>query len=261
MAELMLLLAFLASAAAGIYDLKTTEVPEEIPALMVSFGLFYWFVSALTFGDFYPLAVSMSVGTLLLALGILAYKKGQWGGADAWILASIAYMVPLFGSEIFMANFLSNFLIVGALYTVIYAAGLGLLRPGVFSYFIKDIRINAKFFILPVFFLIVSLFTYAFQGIDAFLRLSIIFLLLVAFWRYGKIIESRVFRKRISSSALKEGDVVEGMIWRGITKPEINEIRKKKKYVVIKEGVRFVPAFPLTLLVTVAFGNLLFVFI
>lgn len=261
MAELMILFAFLASAAAGIYDLKTTEVPEEIPALMVSFGLFYWFVSALTFGDFYPLAVSISIGTLLLALGILAYKKGQWGGADAWILASIAYMVPLFGNEIFMANFLSNFLIVGALYTIIYATGLGLKNPKVFSCFLSDLKSNAKFFILPIFFLIVSILTYTIQGIDMFLKLSILFLLLIAFWRYGRIIESHVFRKRVSSSALKEGDVVEGMIWRGITKSEINEIRKKKKYVVIKEGVRFVPAFPLTLLATVIFGNLLFVFI
>ncbi len=261
MSELMILFAFLASAAAGLYDLKTTEVPEEIPVLMISFGLFYWFVYALTIGDFYPLLLSISLGTLLLALGILAYKKGQWGGADAWILASIAYMVPLIGGEVFMLSFLPNFLIVGALYTIIYAIALGLKNPKVFNYFLSDLKSNAKFFILPVFFLIVSILTYTIQGVDTFLKLAILFLLIIAFWRYGKVIESHVFRKKIPASELKEGDVVEGMIWRGLGEPEINEIRKKKKYVVIKEGVRFVPAFPLALLVTIIYGSLLFIFI
>ncbi|MBI4018458.1 MAG: hypothetical protein HY368_02515, partial [Candidatus Aenigmarchaeota archaeon] len=55
---------------------------------------------------------------------------------------------------------------------------------------------------------------------------------------------------------LKPGDVLEKMIWRGLTREEIREIKRKEKYAVVKEGVRFVPAFALTLVATLLYGNI-----
>lgn len=261
MAELMILSALLASAAAGIYDLRTTEVPEDIPALMIASGVFYWFIHALALGDFYPLFISLSVGTLLLAASLLLYRKGQWGEADAWILAGIAYMIPLHNG-IFMLPFMLNFFIVGAAYTIVYTIILGLLHRSVFRHFARDMAANARVLILPAALLIAAA---AFSALGApaeiLLRFSVMLALLLVFWRYAKVVEARVFRRRISAKNLKVGDVVEGMIWRGLKKEEISEIRRKRRYVVVKEGVRFVPVFPIALAVTLLYGNLLLLFI
>ncbi|MCS7106355.1 MAG: hypothetical protein NZ942_03500, partial [Candidatus Aenigmarchaeota archaeon] len=58
-------------------------------------------------------------------------------------------------------------------------------------------------------------------------------------------------------SKLKVGDVLaESKLWEGITQKDLIKIKKSgKKYVVIKEGVRFAPAFPLALLFTLYFGD------
>jgi len=50
------------------------------------------------------------------------------------------------------------------------------------------------------------------------------------------------------------------MIWRGLTEKEVRKIRRTKKYVVIKDGIRFVPVFPITLVISILFGNIFFLF-
>ncbi len=253
--------ALLGSAIAGIWDLLTTEVPDEIPALMISFGVFGWYASALTTGNFLPLFYSLAFGTLILAAGWLLYKKGHWGGADAFILAAIAYVMPVYNGRLLLADYLLNFLAVSSAYMIIYALALGAARREVFGYLAEDIRKNIRMlaiilsaFAVPALFLAYS--GYA-SGINMFAAAALITL----FWRYAHVIEQKIFRKRIPSSELKAGDVVEDMIWRGITEEEIAKIRKSKKYVVVKEGIRFVPVFSITLLVTVLYGNVFFAFI
>ena len=45
-------------------------------------------------------------------------------------------------------------------------------------------------------------------------------------------------------------------IWEGITEKELKKIKKSgKKFIWIKEGVRFAPAFPLALLFTILVGD------
>ncbi|HDD46289.1 MAG TPA: hypothetical protein ENG42_02350 [Candidatus Aenigmarchaeota archaeon] len=76
------------------------------------------------------------------------------------------------------------------------------------------------------------------------------------FFYYSKIIDEIVLKKRILTKNLKEGDVLAGSKWRGLNKKEIAKLRKRKKYVWIKEGVRFAPVFPITMLVTLFYGSL-----
>ena len=65
------------------------------------------------------------------------------------------------------------------------------------------------------------------------------------------------FKKRIPISELKVGDVpVDYKVWEGITEKELKKIKRSgRKYIWIKEGVRFAPAFPLALLFTLFFGD------
>jgi len=268
MIEIIILIALGATALAGLWDLRTTEVPDQIPAIMIIAGLAYWFISATLTGDFQPLIFSSAIGTFLLAVGLLLYKKGQWGGADAWILASVGYMIPLYSGSLFIIPYIMNFFIISAAYMIVYSLLLGIRNPYVFRLFAKDIRDNKKIFLLPVSFLAaVMAFSYYVltQGylvnISVPLEIFVLIFLLTLFWRYGKIIEDKVFKKKIPTSKLKVGDVLEEMNWVGLTKKQVAQIKKRKRFVTIKEGVRFVPVFFLSLVATLLFGNLLFAFV
>jgi hypothetical protein len=49
---------------------------------------------------------------------------------------------------------------------------------------------------------------------------------------------------------------LEYRIWEGITEKELEKIKKSgRKYIYIKEGVRFAPTFPLALIFTLWFGD------
>jgi Flp pilus assembly protein protease CpaA len=263
MIELLVIIALVGTVLAGLWDLKTTEVPDEIPALMITLGIFVLFIQSTITRDFYPLAVSLVSGTIVLAIGLLLYKKGEWGGADAWIFAGVAYTIPFYNGEIFIVNYFYNFLIVSVFYMIIYSIVVGVLHRESFHYFKEGVAEKWKFVAAPpiVFFFAVG-YIISLRGASVFspyfILSTILIFLLGLFWIYAKAIEKHVFRKRIPTSRLKEGDVVEDMIWRGITMDEISQISKKKKFVVVKEGVRFVPVFAIALVFTLFFGNLLF---
>ena len=70
--------------------------------------------------------------------------------------------------------------------------------------------------------------------------------------------KKKVLKRMVSSKNLKEGDVIDGMKWVGLTKDEIKDIQKTKKHVVIKEGLRFVPVFFITLIITLFYGNIFY---
>ncbi len=261
----ILLPALVLTAVAGLWDLKTTEVPDEIPAIMIVSGIAFWLIDASITGNLLPLAISLTVGSLLLAFGLALYKKGQWGGADAWILAAVGYMVPLYAGSLFIIPYIFNFLIVSAAYMIVYALVLGVKNRRVFPLFAKDLKENKKVFILPFAFLafllafgyFVSSLGYRTRFLPALEIFLLVFLLMV-FWRYGRVIERHVLRKRVPASGLKAGDVLDGMKWVGLTRQQVSAVRKKKRFVTIKEGVRFVPVFFLSLMVTLLYGNLFF---
>ena len=61
------------------------------------------------------------------------------------MLAAIGYVIPVYAAgRIFMIDYIFNFFIVGAAYTIIYAIVLGFMNPNTFSYFLKDLRENKK---------------------------------------------------------------------------------------------------------------------
>jgi Flp pilus assembly protein protease CpaA len=257
----LIIIALAGAVIGGLWDLKTTEVPDEVPALMISFGLFILFIRAIFFNETMNLFASMAIGTILLALGLILYKKGQWGGADAWMLAAIGYLIPFYGDQLFMINYLPNFLIVSAGYMFVYTLALGILNPSLFRKFPEEFKIQKKLvigiiaaFLVPI--LILSL-VLRFSPVP--LASTFILVVLLAFFLvYAKVIEKYAFKKRIPVNQLRVGDVLEEMLWRGITAEELTKIKKEKRFVVIKEGVRFVPVFAITIVVTILFGNLLF---
>jgi Flp pilus assembly protein protease CpaA len=263
MIEIMILVALAGSVAAGLWDVYTTEVPDEIPAVMVAFGVFYWFIDATATSNFFNLGISLLVGTVLLVFGFAMYKTKQWGGADALMLAAIGYVLPVYLGRIFMLDYIFNFFIVGAAYTIVYAIILGFMNRFVFGYFVEDIKKNAKIVagIPGIFACFVAAMYIAGLSVMPLLYVLALIILITIFWRYGVVVESRVFKRKVKTKDLKPGDVIDDMHWVGLTAEQIKSVQKKKKYAIVKEGIRFVPAFPIALVVTLLVGNILFWFI
>lgn len=254
-----LIIALIGSIAAGAWDLKTTEVPDEIPLLMVGLGVFYWFINAVSTGSFFAFFISLLVGTIVLVFGWTMYRTKQWGGADALMLAAIGYVIPVYAGRIFMIDYIFNFFIVGAVYTILYAIILGFMNRGVLGYFAKDLKQSKKLVAgIPGIFAIfvLAMFILGVYIVPLLYILAIIIIITV-FWRYGLVIEKRVFRKRVHTKKLKPGDVIDDMHWVGLTKEQVKSVQKRKKYATVKEGIRFVPVFPISLVVTLVWGNIL----
>jgi len=59
--------------------------------------------------------------------------------------------------------------------------------------------------------------------------------------------------KKVKISELREGDVLlDFKVWRGITKEEIEDLKRRRvKYVFIKEGVRYAPTFLFSLILLI----------
>lgn len=263
----MFAVALTGSLIAGIWDLKTTEIPDEIPTLMAGIGIFFWFVFALTFGSFYVFFMSMAVGLVFLVFGWVLYKAGQWGGGDAKLMAAIGCLVPTMpGAFIFSFSFFSNVFFVGAAYVIAYSVVIGFMnRDIVVSNFVDDLSMKWKrIFMAPVIITAVFLSMMLYFSMIDFAMLSGLFVsvfLIMVFWRYARVIEKKVFMKEVPASSLREGDVLRGSkIWDGLTAEEAARLRKTRKKYVIKEGVRFGPVFCIALVITIAFGNLVFIF-
>lgn len=256
----IVILAIIGTALAGIWDLRTTEVPDQLPYGMIAVGIGYWVLNWVINGDIYSLAVSLLVGSLLLVFGLILYKRGQWGGADAWILAAIGYMIPVYSGSIFIIPYLMNFMIVAIAYTVVYALIIGLLHADVFRHLAKDLREKAKIIGAAIGGLVLAILLLSTQlpsALQLWRLVPLIFLLLV-FWRYAVVLEGKVFKKKIPASKLRIGDVLEKGNWVGLTERQIKKIRRTKRFVTIKDGMRFVPVFAIALVLTLLYGNLFF---
>jgi len=273
---ILIVVAFVGSVLASLFDLKTTEIPDEIPYAMMVVGIIAYVIKSFLVVSYWPFLLSVIVGLSFLGFGFLMYYMGQWGGGDAKVLSAIGFLVPVLPQQLnktlffpFPLSFFFNVFLVGAIYMIVYAIVLSMINRKIWSVFIKDLRANARMILIFNFSLIVFLFLlgsvltryfelvhffniFTFGVIVALLTLSFFLL-----WKFVKTVEDVGFKKKIRISELKVGDVpLDYKIWEGITEKELEKIKKSgKKYIYIKEGVRFAPAFPMALIFTLVFGD------
>jgi Flp pilus assembly protein protease CpaA len=271
------IIALAGSSIAAVWDLKTTEIPDQIPHAMIVLALILAVTRSILEGSYIPMAMSLLAGGTFLALGFLLYFFGQWGGGDAKVLAAIAFLLPttpkFFKKELllpFPVSYFLNVLYVGAAYMIVYAFVIALTNKRVNAAFVKDVKASSNFILFSVpaiFFLFLTINWYAANMLmleadstyllwNSLLPLSFFFCLWFL-WKFVRAVENVGFKKRIPVPMLKVGDVLlESKQWEGITAAEVRRIKKSgKKYVWIKEGVRFGVAFPLALIFTLYFGD------
>ena len=263
----LLWLAFIITAAgtmaAGIWDLKTTEVPDEISAILAALGIFIWFVFGATTGNFVPLALAAAFGAGLLLFGWALYKLGGWGGGDAKIFAAMFCILPLVG---LFLDFIFNFFIVAVIYIILYVLIISLANKKIFSYWAKSIKSSAlKMAGLSI--LALALISLAVAAVfdPFFISITILVIIIdamILFFTLAKVVEKKLFKQTVPASKLKLGDVLaSSKQWIGIEKEQLAKLQKSGKPVQIKEGIRFTMVFPITLIITWFFGNVMFLFI
>lgn len=268
------------SIVASAYDLKTTEVPNWVFYAMMIVGIPAVVLKFILSGNFDAFAISGVTGIGLFAFGFLMYKIGQWGGADMVLLALVGFMIPSIGLAFpggtafpFGMSFLFNVFMIGAGYMVVYAIIFSLIHGKLFPKFLHEMKKSWRSFSI-----IVSLAAVAFTGITLYigsligsslpfseivrnvlLSTSIITAFLVIY-KFARLVENFGFKKKIPVSKLRVGDML--MSERklvGISDSQIGRLKRSGvKSVWIKEGVRFIPVFPMALLFTLYFGDVIF---
>jgi Flp pilus assembly protein protease CpaA len=250
---------------ASYYDLKTTEIPDYLPIVMIAAGILLNLVNFLITKNSEYLFLSIMNGIVFSTIGFSMYFAGQWGAGDAFLLASVGFLIPknFFLNEDFpfLFTYLVNLFFLGSIYMIIYSIAYAIREKTAAKYFKEQMnKLYWAIFALFIFFLIASsIISYLiFNSIN--LKLVIIStvssIILIILWIFSKSVE-KSFIKRIPVSKLKVGDVlVESKRWDGITEKKLMEIKRSgKKYVYIKTGVCFAPAFPIALIYTFLFGN------
>jgi len=270
---ILFLVAFIGSTAAGFYDLKTTEIPDEIPYAMIFIGIIGNIVQSYLTWSYWPFIYSMIAGLSFLGFGFIMYYLGQWGGGDAKVLSAIGFLLPTYQSAKLMLpfsmSFFFNLFLVGAFYMIFYAITLSFINKKIWTAFFTDLKANARMILIYNSALVLTIILIGFLSaryLD-FLPLTTFTIFVVTIglasaglyvlWKFVKAVENVGFKKRIPVSKLRLGDVPDYYkIWEGVTEKEIKKIKKSgKKYIWIKEGVRFAPAFPIALIFTLVFGD------
>ena len=243
MMEIPFLIAISTTLFAGIYDLKTSDVLEEIPALMISLGLFYWYMLSLICKEPMHIVNSILTGLFFLSLGLLLFKLKFWGDGDAWILGGLGFLLPSLNFPFYPFSFILLIFIIGGIYSLIYIIAYGMLNKKVRKAFVSEFK---KYQNLCLSFLILCML------ISVFIPIAILLGALPVIYLYSKIIE-RNMRRKVRTDKLKVGDVIAGREIVGLTKEEIEKLKKERKFVEIQEGVRFTMVFPITLVLVYLF--------
>ena len=208
-----IIIALVGSIFCGLWDLKTSDIPDKICWLMISLGIGLHGLESYLIGSTAPLISSLTVGSIFLAFGIFMYYTGQWGGGDGELLTAIGFTLPTASVLTFFpfpVAFFFNLVFLGAFYSVIYVIFLA-----------KMPNVERK-------------------GLEFYRNVPVKKLM------KGDVIGEDIPRLNIYKRKI-----------RGLTEKEILKIRKIKKNVIVREGIRYGPAFPLALAFTLYYGDLI----
>ncbi|MBI2085519.1 MAG: prepilin peptidase [Candidatus Aenigmarchaeota archaeon] len=275
---LLMLVGSLGFAYTGYKDLKTTEFPDWVPyAIMVS-SVLIKLAEALVINDFTIFTGSIINGLLLFGIGYILYFLGTWADGDAYILGALGFLFPLKTSLFNPTYFLplplmliSNVFLFGGIYMIVYAFAIGFRNKWIFTDLKKDLSKNARKLFLSIFLISTFAFGATYMMAKSFnvainaallsvpAGFIVYSILLIFLWRYVKLIDKKIFVKKIPASKLRFGDIPVSAKLLRMPDPEmIKKLRAKGGYIKIKEGVRFTPVFLIAFIFTLVYGDAIY---
>jgi hypothetical protein len=266
---------------AAYKDLRTTEFPDWLPYSIITAAVIARGIYAYVLGDWWILLSAFLYGGIFFGIGYVLYMAKQWGDGDAWLLGSLGFLLSdptgiysewnfAFTRFPFPAAVLFNFFFASFVYLLAYSISVGLANPRPLKAFfgglrkdLGEIRNIVMVFTGACLAMFAALF---YAGLPLWFLLTILYfppllITMLLFMRYARFIEDTMFRKRINVKYLKVGDVPSDEKWKVMDEKTLKKLRKRGGKIWIKEGVRFAPAFVITVLVTLFYGNVLSLFL
>lgn len=269
---------------ATLSDIKTKEIPNWLNFSLIIFSILVYSLISLKSKSVFPLLYSVITFITFFIIGSIMYYSKQWGGGDAKLLAALGaalpvypeilkrYFTPKFETAFFPTTIILNIIITGAIYGIIILLIKIIQNRKVFLQELKSItkryrKLGTLLLIISIFVLIISYFTinnYQIKILGISLGILIIFLFFLMI--IIKAAEASSMYKVIPVSKLREGDWVSKKITinshviyepraAGISKEQIEEIKKHFKEIEIKEGIVFMPTFLIAVIISLTIGN------
>ncbi len=256
MIEVIFIFALIFIAFASLQDLKEREVANWLSFSLIIFVLGFRFFYSL-FDSNWNFFIQGLIGLgIFFILGNAFYYMRVFAGGDAKLMIALGPIV------FFYTNFMSNikamfyfillFFLIGAIYSFIISLYLGIKNYSELKKnFSKVLKKNKKMNFVSILFAIVFALIGFYQA--PFFIFAICFFIIPYFYAYAKSLDEASMIRKISVSKLREGDwlkkdvVVKGKkiktTWDGLTKKDIDLLKKHKKNVLIRQGIAFVPVF------------------
>jgi len=246
-----LIIVFLALLAATITDIKRREVPDWLSYSFIAVALAAASAQSIIFENTSFILNSLAgLGAFFILANILYYGR-LFAGGDAKLMMGLGAMLGIDSA------FLINIVVLGGIYGVCYSIALASLNFRGFRRELGKIKVPLIYFIMPAVFLVGiglavnSIILYFIATLAVFAPLLYIFTLAV---------EKSALIKSVSPEKLTEGDwllkdikvgkTVIKADFDGLSKSDIQKIKKSHKPVMIKYGLPF--------LAELVFGNLFF---
>jgi Flp pilus assembly protein protease CpaA len=267
-------------------DIKTREVPDWLSYGLIAVGLGLNLLFSLIYRNYWFFINSLAGFGLFLVLALLMFYAGQWGGGDSKVLMGLGALMGFdfrFTEFPFLISFLINMLLIGSVYGLMWSFFLAFRNFKSFSNEFRKIQRSIKMIKLRMYIIVFVFLMFVLallsKGILGYIFLGFLAmgLLLFYLWIFVKAVEKTCMIKSVTPDKLTEGDwIVKDVKYKGkkicgpkdlgIEKKQIRELvklykQKKIKKVLIKEGIPFVPSFLVAYIVSLFFGNLLFLLI
>ena len=292
---------FIVLLAGSYTDFKTREVPDWVNFGLIGMGFGFNLLFSIIYWKINFILASIIGFGIFFALAWLMFYFGQWGGGDSKMLMGLGALfgIDIFSKgfaglsimqffpiilQLFLVGFLINALLVGALYGILWSIFLIFKNKKrfikIFKSSMKNKRVALTKKIILVLFIILILFSAVIP--DIFIRLMLLYLAVVIvltfyLWIAVKAVENSCMLKYVKPQQLTEGDWIAKDVkvsGKYLTGPKDLGIEKKKirklielykkgkvKRILIKEGIPFVPSFFVAYVITLAYGNLVFLLI
>lgn len=248
---------------ATIQDLKMREVANWLNFSLIAFALAYRLFYAASTNNINFFLFGLFGLIIMILLGHAFYYMKAFAGGDAKLLMGLGIVLPYqtYAHLIFLPIFLIfTLFLAGAIYSIIYSFFIIAKNKEKFSSEFKRISKNRKSILtVSTILFIISLAAGFYQNI-AFL-FAIIFIIPLV-WIYTKSLDKCMI-VLTSPDKLTEGDWLEEEVHigkttikksvHGLSFKEIQLLRKHKKSILIKQGIPFVPAFLIALIVMALF--------
>ncbi len=263
---------------AAYIDVKTLEVPDWLNYSGIAAGIGIHLIYSLQQWSWLPImfsAIGLAIG---LALGSLMFYTGQWGGGDAKLLMATGALIGFEPSRFaFGASYMINLVFIGGIWGIIWSIWLAVKNRTKFIAMYAKIRHINKYRRIRM----IGIISAGIMIIASFaipeLRLELLGLALASYFLCHmvvlmKAVELSSMHKWVTPLKLTEGDwllkpVIAGKTRiepprLGLGKKELRILKnlyaqKKITKVHIKYGLPFTPAFLITFIATLMFGNIM----